>query len=108
MWYAPVMKLTHTQSEMVEEAARAVENARAVREFHAKRNKRGTRQRETDIRLALERLRDAMKPIRRTIARLPYDAAGMDADVLKTASQDIQRERRKLWKMRATKRKRKN
>jgi hypothetical protein len=108
MWYASVMKLRHTQSEMIEEAERAIENARAVREFHAKRNKRGTRQRETDIRLALERLRDAMKPIRRAIARLPYDSVGMDAETLKTASQDIQRERRKLWKMKGSKRKRKN
>jgi len=108
MWYASDMKLRQTQTEMLEDADKAIENARAVREFHAKRNKRGSRQRETDIRLALERLRDAMKPIRRAIAKFPYDPTGLDAESLKTASQDIQKERRKLWKMKATKRKRKN
>jgi hypothetical protein len=94
--------------DMLDEARRASENARAVRDFHAKRNKRGSRQRETDIRLALERLRDAMRPIRRAIARLPYSTAVIDAEALRSASQDLQKERRKLWKMRGTKRKRKN
>lgn len=102
------MRVEQPIEEVIEEARRAAEHGRAVREFHAKRNKRGSRQRETDIRLALERLRDAMRPVRRYIARLPYESAGIDVEALREASERLQKERRKLWKMKGTKRKRKN
>lgn len=102
------MKVDLPIEEILEQAARAVQHAQGVREFHAKRTKRGSRQRETDIRIGLERLRDAMRPLRRQIAKLPYARSEIDVDALREASRAIQAERRKLWKMRSTKRKRKN
>jgi hypothetical protein len=102
------MKLETSIDSMLDEAARAVQYARGIRDHHAKRNKRGSRQREIDIQLGLERLAAAMKPVRRSIARLPYEKAQFDVDELRAASQSLQVERRKLWKMKAKPKKRKS
>lgn len=108
MWYISKMRLETSIDGMVEESARAIEYARGIRTNHAKRNKRGSRQREIDIQLGLERLAAAMKPIRRTIARLPYEKAQFDVEELRGTSKALQAERRKLWKMKAKPKKRKN
>lgn len=107
MWYASEMRLEASIDGTVDDAASACAYARGIRYNHAKRNKRGSRQREIDIQLGLERLAAAMKPIRRTIARLPYEKAQFDVDELRGASKALQTERRKLWKMKAKPKKRK-
>jgi type VI protein secretion system component VasF len=82
----------------------AVLNAIRVREFHARRTERNSRQRAQDIELALERLRDAMRPLKSMIGAFPYgpatEAAERNRDEIREASEKIQRQRRKLWKMR--------
>lgn len=87
----------------------AVQHAQDVRGAHRKRSARGSLSRETDITLALDRLKRVMRPIRSELARLPYLIREADPDeaevyrevqeVLRLMSNDIQRERRKLWKM---------
>lgn len=85
------------------DAEAAIENAKRVRTAHARRSQRGAPQRESDIKIALERLRLAMKPLRSEIGRFPYGPDTEDAErnrkTIISLSQDIQRERRKLWKM---------
>jgi len=89
------------QIEQTAQAAAAY--ASDVRSMHRKRSERGSRQREADIAIALSRLRAAMRPIRSELARAPYGkaegASPLQAMSLSDASQLIQRERRKLWKM---------
>lgn len=89
------------QSELIAAAEKAIQYAQAVRSHHARRSKPNNKQRRTDIKLALVELSAAMRPIRRRIARLPY--LREDGEALKSVSQDLQRERRKLWKMTNTK-----
>lgn len=87
---------------LVQEANLSVEYAASVRTLHARRSKRGERNRETDIKVAMDKLTAAMKPIRSRLGRLPYED-GDTTEIEKTlreASQALQRERRKLWKMR--------
>lgn len=85
--------------ELLSAADRAVAHAIGTRKAHARKSKRGGRQRETDISIALERIAAAMKPIRRKVARLSYSSVEIDGESLRGASQSLQRERRKLWKM---------
>ena len=84
-------------------AEAAIEYAQSVRSLHARRTERGNRQREADIQLALDRLKSAMTPLRKEIGRFPYGPQNSIADAnraaIKEASAQIQRERRKLWKM---------
>jgi hypothetical protein len=82
------------------EAKHAVLHAQRVRQAHRRRTSKGAPQREDDIRLALERLKDAMRPLRSYIGRLPFSQPP-DHEVLsvRVASLMIQKERRKLWKM---------
>lgn len=98
MWYASFMP----QSDL-ERAALAVENAQGVRKFHRRRSEPGTNQRERDIAVALERIKEAMRPLRSEIARFPYrpNAVITDAEKqrLRDASKALQTERRKLHKM---------
>jgi len=86
----------------------AVSFAQRVRETHARRSPRGSAQREADIKVALERLRTTMEPLRSEIGRFPYGPKTPDADanrkIIYDLSQAIQRERRKLWKMQERKR----
>ena len=89
----------------IESAFAAVQHAEATRRYHARRTPRGSRQREEDLRLAAERLKEAMKPLRSHIGRFPYgpqtEIAGQNRARILEASDAIQRERRKLWKMRS-------
>lgn len=89
--------------KIVHDAEVAIENARRVRAAHARRSGRGTPRREADIRIALERLKAAMKPLRSEIGRFPYGPATETAEqnrkTIVRLSSDIQKERRKLWKM---------
>ena len=84
-------------------AKQAVEHARKVRAVHRRRSNRGAPQREQDISLALERIQRAMQPLRSMIGRFPYgpqtDEAEANRQLVRDASQELQRERRKLWKM---------
>lgn len=85
-------------------AKAAVDNAAKVRKFHARRTQTGSKQRAADIEMALARLKEAMAPLRSEIGRFPYgpqtDAAEANRERISEMSEAIQRERRKLWKMR--------
>lgn len=85
------------------EAEAAVRHARLVREQHRRRTERGQPRRESDIALALTRLREAMRPLRSEIGRFAYgpatEVAKNNRQRIRDASDAIQRERRKLWKM---------
>jgi hypothetical protein len=89
--------------KLLRRAQQAVENAQRVRKVHRRRSTKGSEQREADLRLALERLRDAMKPLRSEIGRFPYGPSTPEAERnrerIYEASRAIQAERRKLWKM---------
>jgi hypothetical protein len=75
-----------------------------VRKFHRRRTNRNSPQRETDIQIALGRLRDAMDPLRSAIGRFPYEPPTEPVFArqqrIRDVSAAVQRERRKLWKMR--------
>jgi hypothetical protein len=96
------MAVQVTSTEM-ETARAAVRNAVLVRNHHKRRTRKGDPQRETDIALALERLKEAMKPLRRAIGQFPYDhqteAAGERREEIRELSAEIQGQRRRLWKM---------
>jgi hypothetical protein len=97
--------MTHIDKRLLEDAEAAVDLARSVRRLHARRSKKGGIRREADIQNALERLKAAMKPLRPVIARFPYEPQTVTAEAararVRAASDAIQRERRKLWKMQA-------
>lgn len=104
MWYTSLM----TSSDLTEEldaANAAVAYARSVRQLHARRTEKGDPQREADIRQALRRLSQAMKPLRTRIGRFPHESQTLAAErarqPVRDASAAIQRERVKLWKMRS-------
>lgn len=93
---------------IVEEGETAIEYALSVRKLHARRSRPGSRQREVDIRVALNKLALAMYPIRRKAAMYVYHETPLSEEI-KEVSKAMQRERRKLWKMqRKGTRKRKN
>ena len=85
------------------EADLAVQAAQEVREFHRKRTARDDVQRVADIGLALDRVKNAMKPLRSEIGRFPKQpstrAVFERQHKIREASLALQRERRKLWKM---------
>lgn len=87
----------------IEAADLAADKAVAVRKYHRRRSKPGNPKRETDIKVALEAVRRAMKPLRSHIARFPYgpqtSAAEANRQRIREASARLQGERRKLWKM---------
>jgi hypothetical protein len=92
--------------QAVDDADAAIAFAAQVRKFHRRRtDKRQSQQRAADIESALERLKAAMGPLRSEIGRFPYGAQTNEAErnrqTIRDASAAIQRERRKLWKMRA-------
>jgi hypothetical protein len=93
---------TELDPQVIPEAEAAVRYAQQVREQHRRRTERGSTKREADIALALERLKDAMRPLRSAIGRMTYPSSGISMetqDQIRVASDAIQRERRKLWKM---------
>lgn len=82
-------------------AYNAIDNARAIRKALAKRTRKGDRQRNQAIDRALRDIRLAMKPIRHEIARTQYEPNDSRyRQVILLLSDQLQRERRKLWKMR--------
>lgn len=91
-------------TDAIEAADAAVIFAQQVRRMHRRRSGRTSKQRSSDIELALTRLKEAMGPIRSEIGRFPYgpqtDAAEANREAIRVASARIQSERRKLWKMR--------
>jgi hypothetical protein len=96
------MPVTPTEIEAAESSIR---NALLVRQHHRRRTERGDHQREADIALALERLREAMKPIRRARGQFPYEPhteANLEhQEEIRDLSRCIQAQRRRLWKMQA-------
>lgn len=89
--------------DTIDAADAAVIFAQQVRRIHRRRTNKRSEQRSSDIELALTRLKEAMAPLRTEIGRFPYgpqtDAAERNRDAIREASERIQRERRKLWKM---------
>lgn len=84
-------------------AAAAIEFAQQVRTYHRRRTRRGSVQREQDIELALARIKEAMAPLRSIIGKFPYGPQGQTAEdnrqTIRDMSDALQRERRKLHKM---------
>lgn len=84
-------------------AQAAVDNAQRVRSYHRRRTEKGSKQRAQDIAIAEERLKEAMKPLKSMIGRFPYgpqtEAAEQNRLEIRRVSAAVQRERRKLWKM---------
>jgi hypothetical protein len=103
VWYtSPMAKPQSIQYEKeLLEAEAAVENARRVRRHHARKTDKGTPARERDIESALARLKAAMIPLRSLLGQFTY-LPFVDEDFeqrVRDLSQDIQGERRRLWKM---------
>lgn len=94
------MPIDTPMDDILTEAKRAVEFAQSVRKAHARKSKKGTKRREKDIQVALDRLKTAMKPVRHQMSRMPYLPETVDKKGIREASASLQRERRKLWKMR--------
>lgn len=88
----------------IEAADAAVVFAQQVRRVHRRRTDKTSKQRKADIAMALERLKEAMAPLRTEIGRFPYGPqtgqAERNRQAIRAASLAIQRERRKLHKMR--------
>ena len=104
MWYSSRMTDADTDAA-IREANAAVQHAQGVRKRHARNTDRGTPQREADLKFARDRIIEAMKPIRSEIGRSTYTSVYRELD-LREASQALQAERRKLWKMQERPRKR--
>lgn len=89
--------------EAMREAELAIKNAQEVREYHRKRTLRKDRQRQQDIKHAIERLKKAMVPLRSERGKFPYgpqtDVAARNRQKIIDTSEALQSERRKLWKM---------
>lgn len=89
------------------DAEDAIAYASRVRIYHRRRFARSAPQRITDIDLALARLREAMGPLRAEIGRFSYGPqtaiAEENRSKIREASAAIQRERRKLFKMKPKK-----
>ncbi len=103
MWYASGMTDAKTQS-ILNEARLAMTNAQEARAYHRKRTSRGDRQRRHDLTLALSRVKAAMRPIRSAIGKFPHESlqtpvATQRRSAIREASEELQKERRKLWKM---------
>jgi hypothetical protein len=93
------MTLETPLEKLLSDADQAVEFAQSVRKRWAKKSSRESPQRIADIKVASDGLRRAMKPIRSRIARTSHGSRSEPAESLRAASQRIQTERRKLWKM---------
>jgi hypothetical protein len=94
---------TELPKDAIENANAAVAFAQQVRKFHRRRTSRKADQRARDIEVAVQRLKDAMGPLRSEIGRFPYgpqtSIAEANRERIREASAALQRERRKLWKM---------
>lgn len=103
MWYDSFMP-NELPKDAIEAAEAAVVFAQGVRRLHRRRTERNSERRAADIERALGRLREAMLPLRSEIGRFPYGPqttiAEKNRERIREASDAVQRERRKLWKMR--------
>lgn len=102
MWYDSFMP-KQLPKEDLQAAEAAVVFAQQTRKLHRRRTDRNAETRSRDLDAALARLRDAMKPLRSEIGKFPYgpqtDQAERNRDRIRAASEALQRERRKLFKM---------
>jgi hypothetical protein len=102
MWYDSCMP-KKPDTDIVTEAKAAVSHAQRVRRSHARRTDRNSKQRAKDVEMALDRLREAMRPIRSGIAKYAVGPQTEDRRqvyyLYRDLSEAIQKERRKLWKM---------
>ncbi len=93
----------------LKEALAAIRQARDVRAFHRRRTQRGSAQREADLQEARNRLKSAMLPLRSYLGAVPYRKHSLPQQEVtqrvRTASLQIQSERRQLWKMQARQKK---
>lgn len=91
--------------EHIKRADDAVAFAQQVRAYHRRETPRGNPRREADIQIALDRIKEAMTPLRSLIARFPYlpqtTIASDGRKEIRAASLRLQRERRKLFKMKS-------
>lgn len=102
MWYASSMT-QHQVEPGLKEAHAAIRHARDTRSFHARRTKKGSKQREDDLESARARLKRAMVPLRSFTGAAPSRPQTEAHTELwarvAAASKELQSERRKLWKM---------
>jgi hypothetical protein len=102
MWYDCTL-VEKSVEEIISEADAAIAHAVRVRAHHRRRTDKKSKTRKTDVRLALKRLQEAMKPIRSEIGRFPYltqaELPDLERARLRATSTMIQCERRKLWKL---------
>lgn len=89
--------------DILAEAEAAVKHALRVRRTHARRTEKGSKQRVRDVTMAIQRLHEAMKPLRSEIGRYAHGPQTEDRrkahERYRAASAAIQGQRRKLWKM---------
>jgi hypothetical protein len=102
MWYDSLMPEILPERD-IDDAEAAIQFAQAVRRAHRLRRDGNHKRRASDIKIALDRLREAMRPLRSHIGRFPYGpttpAAEANRQLIRMTSLNIQKERRKLHKM---------
>jgi len=85
----------------------AARHAKDVREYHARRSSKGSKQREHDLQEATARLKKAMKPLRSWLGQASSKnsttAHEEITDRVRQTSKELQAQRRRLWKMMARK-----
>lgn len=105
MWYDSLMPNELPKAD-IEVAEAAVIFAQQVRKMHRRRTARNSERRAKDVEMALDRIRDAMSPLKSHIGAFPYGPqttiGERNRQAVREASAALQRERRKLWKMRPT------
>ncbi len=78
----------------------AIDNARTLREGIRRKSQKGGKHRNEELKAAREQLRRAMKPVRSEIHKTQYHHPHDPyRSYLLLLSADMQKERRKLWKM---------
>lgn len=77
----------------------AIDRSRATRAALRRSTRKGGPVRQNALRMAQRELQRAMKPVRREIHRTQYQGPSRYRDGLLTLSGELQRERRKIWKM---------
>jgi aminoglycoside phosphotransferase family enzyme len=102
MWYDSLM----TEEELLNalaEADAAAKFARMTRKRHARRSTPTNVQRMDDLNEAMTRVKEAMVPLRSYIGRSPYlpqtSFVSASVDRCRERSAELQKERRKTWKM---------
>lgn len=104
MWYDSFMP-AQLPNDALRAADAAVTFAQQVRKRHRRRTDKQSPQRRKEIEVAIERLKKAMLPLRSEIGRFPYGPqttiAESNRQRIRDASDALQRERRKLHKMKS-------